>query len=64
MRGAWRLTAELRRGVVAAVFDNPAAALLELDTGALVPLTFVLGWDGPGVLVADTPLGLFDDGSA
>ena len=51
------------RGRVVAVVANPADDLLELDSGALVPITFVVGYDGDGddrhVLV-DPPEGLFD----
>ena len=51
-----------------AVLDNPASDLLELDTGALVPLRFVVdqtrptaGEGGePGRLVVEVPAGLFD----
>ena len=48
------------RGVVDAVQQNPASDLLVLDTGALVPLTFVV--DGPtdGRLTVDVPPGLFE----
>jgi 16S rRNA processing protein RimM len=48
-------------GSVVALIDNPAADLLELDSGALVPLTFVIGWDDRERLVVDPPVGLFDD---
>jgi 16S rRNA processing protein RimM len=49
------------RGRVEAVQDNPASDLLVLDTGALVPLTFVVGWDErPTRLRIDPPPGLFD----
>jgi 16S rRNA processing protein RimM len=55
------------RGRVVAVIDNPASDLLELDTGALVPLRFVVdqtrptGEGGePGRLVVEVPAGLFD----
>jgi 16S rRNA processing protein RimM len=49
------------RGMVEAVQANPAADLLVLDSGALVPLTFVVGWREPGrVLVIDPPAGLFE----
>jgi len=48
------------RGTVDSVVDNPAADLLALDTGPLVPVVFVV--DGPtgGVVVVDTPDGLFE----
>ena len=44
---------------------NPASDLLELDSGALVPLTFVVGGiedgpDGGRVVRIDPPDGLFD----
>lgn len=54
-----------RRGSVVAVLANPASDLLELDSGALVPLHFVVGGlesgpDGPVVRI-DPPDGLFSD---
>ena len=48
------------RGVVEAVMDNPAADLLVLDTGALVPVVFVESGPDDGVIVVDTPDGLFE----
>ena len=51
------------RGRVVSVIDNPASDLLELDSGALVPLTFVVGQEGAGEagrLTIDPPAGLFD----
>jgi len=50
----------VERGVVEAVQDNPASDLLVLDSGALVPLTFVTGRDERGRVVVDVPAGLFD----
>lgn len=47
-------------GTVVAVLPNPADDLLELDTGALVPVTFVVGWDGERRVVIDPPDGLLD----
>jgi 16S rRNA processing protein RimM len=47
------------RGVCVAVLANPAADLLELDSGALVPSNFVVSIDGDTIRV-DTPDGLFD----
>ena len=47
------------RGRCVAVIDNPAADLLELDSGALVPVTFVVGFDD-GVVTIDPPEGLFE----
>lgn len=47
-------------GTVVAVLDNPASDLLELDSGRLVPLTFVVE-HGPGRLVVDAPPGILTD---
>ena len=47
------------RGRCVAVIDNPAADLLELDSGALVPVTFVVGF-ADGVVTIDPPEGLFE----
>ena len=47
------------RGVCVAVLDNPASDLLELESGALVPIVFV-GEVGE-VITVDVPDGLFDD---
>lgn len=47
------------RGVCVAVIANPAADLLELESGALVPSNFVVS-NLAGVIVVDTPDGLFD----
>ena len=47
------------RGRCVAVLDNPANDLLELDTGHLVPVTFIVGTDADTVTV-DAPEGLFD----
>lgn len=48
------------RGAVTAVQENPAADLLVLDSGALVPVVFVV--DGPtdGIVHVDVPDGLFE----
>jgi len=53
----------IERGVVTAVQDNPAADLLVLDNGALVPVVFVV--DGPvdGTVRVEVPDGLFELGS-
>jgi 16S rRNA processing protein RimM len=48
------------RGTVTALEVNPASDLLVLDSGALVPLRFVVDEDDPHRLVVDTPEGLFD----
>lgn len=50
----------VERGVVESVMDNPAADLLVLDTGALVPVVFVVGRPHDGVIDVDTPEGLFE----
>ncbi len=47
------------RGRCVAVLDNPANDLLELDTGHLVPITFVVEMAADAVRV-DAPEGLFD----
>jgi 16S rRNA processing protein RimM len=47
------------RGTVVAVEANPASDLLVLDSGALVPLRFVVTAGG-GRLSVETPDGLFD----
>jgi 16S rRNA processing protein RimM len=47
-------------GVVDAVQANPASDLLVLDSGALVPVLFVVERRGDGTVVIDPPEGLFD----
>lgn len=47
------------RGTCVSVVDNPAANLLELDSGVLVPVTFVTSCTD-GVVTIDVPAGLFD----
>jgi len=47
------------RGICVAVLANPAADILELDSGDLVPSNFVLT-NVDGVITVDTPDGLFD----
>ena len=47
------------RGTCVAVVENPAADLLELDSGALVPVVFVTEHT-PGRIVIDPPPGLFE----
>jgi 16S rRNA processing protein RimM len=49
----------VERGTCVAVVDNPAHDMLELDTGALIPVTFVVSCDG-GLTTIDPPEGLFD----
>ena len=47
------------RGTIAEVHEGSASDLLLLDTGHLVPVTFVVGQE-PGRILVDTPEGLFD----
>ncbi|HEX2783128.1 MAG TPA: ribosome maturation factor RimM [Ilumatobacteraceae bacterium] len=47
------------RGTCVAVIDNPAHDILELDTGALIPVTFVVSCH-EGLTTIDPPEGLFD----
>lgn len=46
-------------GRCTAVLANPAHDILELDTGGLVPVVFVVS-NTPGRIVIDPPEGLFD----
>ena len=49
----------VERGRVTQVLDNPASDILELDTGALVPVQFVTAVE-PGTRIdVDVPEGLF-----
>ena len=48
------------RGVVVDVEANPASDLMVLDSGALVPLTFVTSLDANKRVVVDAPEGLFE----
>lgn len=53
----------VERGQCVAVIDNPAADLLELDSGALVPANFITAVDIAAesrVVTIDAPDGLFD----
>lgn len=56
--------AGIERGPVVAVLANPASDLLELDSGALVPLRFVVGGvettPRGRVVRVDPPAGIFD----
>ena len=52
--------AGVRRGVVVDVEANPASDLLVLDTGALVPLTFVTAVEANTRIDVDVPEGLFE----
>ena len=47
------------RGICTGVLANPAADVLELDSGRLVPSNFVVS-NTDGVVTVDTPDGLFD----
>ena len=47
------------RGVCTAVLANPAAEILQLDTGSLVPTNFVVS-TAEGVIAVDVPDGLFE----
>ena len=58
--GSAVLDAGVTRGTVVEVEANPASDLLVLDTGALVPLRFVVGTPSDGVILIDPPPGLFD----
>lgn len=53
-------TTGIEHGTVVAVENNPAADLLVLDTGHLVPMNFVVGGIVDGTIEVDTPDGLFD----
>lgn len=48
------------RGVVVEVMENPASDLLVLDTGFLVPLTFVTEYEAQTRIIVDAPEGLFE----
>ncbi len=47
-------------GVVMSVEQNPASDLLVLDTGFLVPLTFVVSLEANELVIIDAPEGLFE----
>jgi len=48
------------RGTIESVQSNPASDLLVLDSGALVPVVFIVGGPADGALTVDVPDGLFD----
>ncbi len=50
----------VRRGVVVGVEANPASDLMVLDTGALVPLTFVTALEANARIEIEAPEGLFE----
>lgn len=47
-------------GTVRSVIDNPASDLLELESGVLIPLRFVVDHAMKGKLVVDPPAGLLE----
>ncbi len=49
-------------GACIAVIDNPAHAILELDNGGLIPVTFIVN-HANGRTTVDPPEGLFEDES-
>jgi 16S rRNA processing protein RimM len=52
---------DIDRGRIEAVERNPASDVLVLESGALVPLTFAVGWERRGErLRVDVPDGLFE----
>lgn len=53
-------TAGVVRGTVVDVEANPASDLLVLDSGALVPLTFVTSVEANTLIEVDAPEGLFE----
>jgi 16S rRNA processing protein RimM len=48
------------RGNVLSVLDNPAADIMELDSGALVPVNFIVSGPEHSEVLVDVPDGLFD----
>lgn len=52
----------MARGAVVQVLDNPASDILELDSGALVPLQFVTEVVAGESITVDVPDGLFELG--
>ena len=50
----------VERGRVVEVEENPASDILVLDSGALVPLTFVVEIEPNERIVIDAPEGLFE----
>jgi 16S rRNA processing protein RimM len=49
----------IERGVCTAVIDNPAHDIIELDTGHLVPVIFVISF-ADDIITVNAPDGLFD----
>jgi 16S rRNA processing protein RimM len=58
--GAEVIDGGVARGRVVEVQANPASDLLVLDTGALVPVRFVISVDPGTRIEVDAPAGLFD----
>jgi len=50
----------IERGTVVRVLDNPASDILELDSGALVPVRFLTALEPNTRISVDVPDGLFD----
>ncbi|MCB1258586.1 MAG: 16S rRNA processing protein RimM [Microthrixaceae bacterium] len=50
----------VERGVVDSVIDAPASDILSLDSGALVPVVFIVSSPSDPTIVVDTPDGLFE----
>ena len=48
------------RGTVTRLVENPASDLLELDSGTLVPVQFVVSHTPNDKIHVDAPVGLFD----
>ena len=50
----------IARGTVTRLLENPASDLLELDSGTLVPVQFVVSHTPNDEIHVDAPVGLFD----
>ena len=50
----------IHRGTVVRVLENPASDLLELDSGPLVPMRFIVSLTAGDEVSVDVPAGLFD----
>jgi 16S rRNA processing protein RimM len=57
--GAMVVDGDVERGRVVQVLDNPASDILELDSGALVPVQFVVSLVPGERIDVDVPDGLF-----
>lgn len=49
------------RGIIESVQENPASDLLVTDSGALVPVRFIISHRPGEEVIVDVPAGLFDD---